>query len=57
MDLEERLKLEPSENKRWLKIVETAKKHRIAQEGAALAAIRRITYYFKTERTNEGSSC
>ena len=46
LPLEERLKIEPGENQRWLEIVNTAKYHKRARGEAVLLAARKITSYF-----------
>ena len=46
LSLEERLKLEPRENERWLEIVTTAQKHKRIREEAVILATRKITSYF-----------
>ena len=46
LSLEERFKLEPRENERWLGIVTTAQKHKRIREEAVFLATRKITSYF-----------
>ena len=49
LTLEERLKMEPGENERWLEIVTTAKCHKRAREEAILLATMKITTYFSPQ--------
>ena len=53
LSLEERVRMEPSENERWLEIVITAKNYKRTREEAILLAAITFTSYFPNKETEQ----